>query len=130
MRSISMLAQILTVSILTCAAVNSHADITKCVNRDGQVSYSSEGVGACDDAIVNFPVTPTAALPPVEAAPRTISRTALDNTVLRESAWAQAPAKLRRTTTDATTVKEAHANLQAIDRALSSMRIQKMASSR
>ena len=121
----------LVASIVSCTALSSHADITKCVDPEGRISYSNEGPSACNDRdTVSYIVTTTPEKPNVEVAPRVVSRSALDNTVIRESAWAQSPVTMHRTMTDASTVREARSNLQAIDRALVSMRTQKVASSR
>ena len=123
--------QVLVAGIVSCAAMSSHADITKCVDRDGRISYSNEGPNACSDRdTVSYIATATPEQPIVEVARRVVSRSALENTVIRESAWAQAPVTMHRTMTDASTVREARSNLQAIDRALASMRTQKVASSR
>lgn len=131
MRCNPMVFQVLVASIVSCTAVSSHADITKCVDREGRISYSNEGPSACNDRdTVSFIATTTPEQPIVEVAPRVVPRSALDNTVIRESAWAQAPVTMHRTMTDASTVREARSNLQAIDRAMASMRTQKVASSK
>lgn len=131
MRVNPTLFQVLVAAIVLCTATSGHAGITKCVDREGRVSYSSEGAGACgahdsvsqlESAVVNQPMA--------EAMPRIPSRTALENTVLRESVWAQPPATMHRARTDAATVRQARNSSQAIDRALASLRTQKVASAR
>lgn len=117
---------------LTCGtAAISDAGITKCVDRDGRISYSSEGAGACS-ALDTVSTLGTMRLnkPFVETKSTAKPQTALENTVIRESAWAQVPVATHRTATDVSTVKRAHASLQATDHALASMRTQKIASSR
>ena len=122
------LALVATISSVMAAA--SHADITKCVDRNGRTSYSSEGIDTCSPQNVISHIATSASDYTVSAtAPRVMSRVVSEKNVVRESSWAQPPATLHRTLTDASTVREAYANLQAIDRALSSMRTQKVASS-
>lgn len=130
MRCNPTLFQIMAASVISLTSMSSHADITKCVDRDGRISYISEGAGACNELdTVSHLVTTTPEQPVVEVAPRVVSRAALENTIIRETSWAQAPATLHRSRTDVSTVMEARANLQAMDRALASMRTQKVASS-
>lgn len=131
MRCDPTMLKALVVCLACGTAAISDAGITKCVGRDGRISYSSEGAGACS-ALDTVSTLGTMRLnqPFVETELTAKPQAALENTAIRESAWAQAPATTHRTAIDLSTVKRAHASLQAMDRALVSMRTQKIASSR
>lgn len=122
-----------TVAAFTlCTSMAGHAQITKCVDVDGHISYSND-TGACAQTDKASFIADTPAPPgpvTVQGTPRAASRFAKDRTATAGTAWAQMPAVLRHASTDSATVREASANLHASDRALSSLRTQKLAFSR
>jgi hypothetical protein len=112
-----------------------HADITKCIDQAGRVSYSD---GACGDAdlvgyldvttpdMADRPAVATVTIKPAASA----SPMALDNMPVRESAWANRPVATRHASTDAQTIRAAREALAENDRGLAALRTQKLALNR
>jgi hypothetical protein len=112
-----------------------HAQITKCIDQAGQVTYSD---GSCGDAVQVQYIDVTApesaegvgnpaltVKPAVSASPM-----ALDNVPVRESAWATMPMAARHASTDAQTIRAAREALAENDRGLAALRTQKLALNR
>lgn len=130
------------VALLALAAsCGVQAQITKCIDVQGNVTYSDVRDGTCRNAvIVDIPETAPAAAGSTVAAGQTNTISTLSTALLlmtgtdapatRPTAWAALPLPQRRTSTDVATVGAARDALRATDRALASMRTQKLASSR
>lgn len=116
-------------SCLTTAA--SHAQVAKCIDQAGHVSYSDT---SCGDAVligyldVQAPDRTSHATPAVLPAP--VSPMAIANVPLRETAWGMMPVATKRASTDGTTIRAAREALAASDRGLAAVRMQKLADSR
>lgn len=118
--------------ITTCLATAvAHAQVTKCIDQAGRISYSDT---SCGDAVlvgyldVQVPDQLSHAPSPVSAL--TVSPSAIANVPLRETAWAMMPIAVRHHSTDGATIRAAREALAANDRGLAAMRSQKLADSR
>ena len=119
-------------------AFSAQAQITKCVDARGNVTYTDSAEGSCRNAIVmdireTVPmVTPVASSNSANGTQSTRSAmllmTGVAMPVVRTSAWASLPLQ-QRVSPDARTVSMARQALSETDRALASMRTQKIASS-
>lgn len=111
--------------------VTARADITKCIDQAGRISYSD---GSCGDAVLvgylDVTVPDTKANPAPAVVTPVRSFMALDNVPLRETAWATMPVAPHRVSTDAATIREARDALAASDRGLAALRTQKVALNR
>lgn len=120
-------------------AFGAQAQITKCVDARGNVTYTDSAEGSCRNAVVmdireTVPVvTPTPLSDSANDSQATRSAllfmTGVAMPVVRMSAWASLPLQ-QRVSPDARTVSMARQALSETDRALASMRTQKIASSR
>ena len=116
-------------------ACSAQAQITKCVDARGSVTYTDTAEGTCRNAVVMDirETAPVASSDPVTDAQSARSAmlfmTGVAAPVTRASAWASLPSQ-PRVSPDAKTVGMARQALAESDRALVSMRTQKIASSR
>ena len=109
-----------------------HADITKCIDQAGRITYSD---GQCIDAVstqsIEIDIAP--ALSPTPAtirSLRSVSPMALQNLRERTTPWATMPVVARQGSKDFATVSDARNAMLAMDRGLAAMRTQKLVSSR
>ncbi len=128
MRAFPSMIKTVVVSTACLLTFGAQAQITKCIDESGQVTYSDgdcgrgNAIGYLDiDAVAPaLPAAPVRAVPPM----------AIDVAPLRTSAWAAMPPVLRHPSKDAATVSEAREALAASDRGLIAIRTQKMLSRR
>ena len=126
----------LLVSTATCGA---QAQITKCTDARGNVTYSDVSDSNCRnvvivdvaDAAASVSALPANASPLASSARTTmLMMTGHDASSFRQTSWANLPITHSRGSTDVATVGAARDALAATDRALAAMRTQKLASSR
>jgi hypothetical protein len=112
---------------LTClVSIGAQAQITKCIDEQGRVSYSDD---TCTTGVLVVYAEPDTLAPVAEKpASRPSSPMAIDNLPIRETAWATMPIAARHARKDAETVSEARSTLAANDRGLAAIRTQKLAS--
>lgn len=105
-----------------------HAQITKCIDKQGEVAYSDT---ACSDAvtIINLPTESDTPSQTGSAAPKLMSRMIRDDAPIKPTAWATMPVQQRHRSTDAVTVGQARQALAESDNAMASKRAMKLASS-
>jgi hypothetical protein len=115
---------VLTGTVLPSA----HAEITKCKDADGQITYSDS---SCGDATVIARFSEVASTSAdVELPSKVIMQPSIERRVTHESAWARPIALPAHKSTDLATLAEARQTLRAMDRALAAMRSHTMVSSR
>lgn len=122
------------------ASCGAQAQITKCLDMQGNVTYTDAAEGTCRNAIIvdiaqtapaAASVLPTAgSVESVTARTAMLLMTGIDMPVARQSGWANLPEPRKHTSSDAQTVSTARQALADTDRALAAMRTQKLASSR
>ena len=135
--NLSRQAAVMLLALVTTCAVQ--AQITKCVDIEGNVTYSDATTGICRNAVVvdiaattpSRPEVRTVATPEDTATGRSqlLFMTGSD-APLRQSAWANLPMVRQHVSTDAATVATAREALASTDRGLAAIRTQKVASSR
>ena len=128
------------VALLALAAsCGVQAQITKCIDAQGNVTYSDAAEGICRNAIIVdiAATTPAAAssLPSAVPVDDQAGRSQMlmitgSDAPLRQTAWANLPMQRQHASTDAMTVATAREALASTDRGLAAMRTQKVASSR
>ena len=112
--SVSMLAQ---------------AQITKCVDENGKISYTNSGcVNASAVAYIAIDEAPATDAAPVQRDDVAPSYLAPDATPVHASAWAHRLSAPGKKSPDAETVSEARQAMAAMDRAVASMRTTRVAS--
>ena len=112
---------------LAClVSFGAQAQITKCIDASGRVSYSDDGcANGVQIGVIEADPPPPVAQQPVA---RPASQMAIDNLPIRETAWAAMPAVAHHSRTDAATIRAARNTLASEDRGLAAMRSQKLAS--
>ena len=130
-----MILGVLAIAV-TCSA---QAQITKCIDARGTVTYTDAVEGNCRNAVVMDIRETTPAVASVATTAATddaqpvrsamLFMTGVDMPVAHRSSWASLPSR-PRVSSDAQTVSMARQALSETDRALASMRTQKIASSR
>lgn len=107
---------------------NAYADITKCKDASGQITYSDT---ACVNAVAIAHIAESAA---TDNAADTSSRVPvtpmIDSPIVRESPWAHMNSVPPRRSTDKETISQARESLRATDRALAALHSHTMVSSR
>ena len=127
MRNQLLTIRTIAATALCLASAFTHAEISKCVDQQGDVVYSDT---ACSDAATTMRMESDPLRQTEWAAPKPVSRMVLDNTPLKQTAWATMPIQQRHRSTDTVTVSQARQALAEMDSVGTSMRAMKLASNR
>lgn len=128
MRYPSLVLKLAIAATGLCAAFACSAQISKCIDADGRVTYSDNSCG--NAVVVEYVIdsTPSIEIHPAPTPERVVAPMALENVPARETAWAHAPASQAHRSRDFATVGEARRMVIANDRSLAFLRNQKVAS--
>ena len=134
MKSQFLMAFGLSICLNVVLSSTAHAEITKCVDESGQISYSNTSCGEAlpiarfteGETGTGITTTTATAVPALKVN----NQLQIQNAVVRDSPWANPITLPVRRSLDRATLAEAREVMHSTDRALSAMRSHTIVSSR